>query len=158
MPALVVSIETWPATQSLRIVDITDVLKLRAECYIAMQNFGDALADYDRLAKLCPSPQVYMKRSSLLYRFGFARAAYDDIVRAEQVTGCTLESLKLKMRCLLKMGKTKNASDIAHRILGESPEDEQARMTLAVLAQSVHNPAAAGESVSLPFESVGSGV
>lgn len=158
MPALVVSIETWPATQSLRIVDITDVLKLRAECYIAMQNFGDALADYDRLAKLCPTPQVYMKRSSLLYRFGFARAAYDDAERAEQVTGCTLESLKLRMRCLLKMGKTGSASDIAHKILVESPNDEQARMTLAVLAQSVHSPASAKESLSLPFESVGSGV
>lgn len=134
MPLGVISLELWPATQSVRIIDVTEVLKMRSESFTKLENYGDALADYDRLVEIDPTCESLMKRSSTLYRFGFARAAYEDIVRAESLNGETIESRRQKMRCLVKMGKTKSAMEMALTLLEENPEDEFARMTLELLS------------------------
>lgn len=128
--------ELNPTTKEVEIVDLSQVLKLRATCEIQLKNFSAALEDLERAIYQSPDAESYFARADVLYRLGLPDRALADLEKAAELKGEDNESKLLKMLCLTRVSRRNEAAKIAQSILQTEPRNAIAKKTLSLIEQA----------------------
>ncbi|MDP3506402.1 MAG: hypothetical protein Q8T09_00300 [Candidatus Melainabacteria bacterium] len=136
----IVLLELNPIVQKVQIVDLSQVLKLRAKCEKHLKNFSAALEDLEKAIYQNPDAATHRSRAEVLYKLGLAERALTDLDIAEKNLPADTKSQQLRMLCLTRIGRKDDAAKIAKSILAIEPGNTIATQTLKVLNNSVSIP------------------
>jgi tetratricopeptide (TPR) repeat protein len=136
----IILLELNPILQKVQIVDLSQVLKLRAKCEKHLKNFSAALEDLEKAIYQNPDAATHRSRAEVLYKLGLAERALTDLDIAEEKLPADTNSQQLRMLCLTRIGRKDEAAKIAKSILEKEPGNTIATQTLRVLDNVVSIP------------------
>jgi len=132
----VVLIELNPVSRKVELVDICQVLKMRADSFKNLRQYPAAIEDYEKVIQCAPTAEVYLSRAQVLYSLGLVARALADIAKAEKSLSTEPELLSLKMLCLTRLNRDAEAMVLAQHILECEPGNTIAKMAMQVLHKS----------------------
>ncbi len=108
----IVVLELNPITREVDLVDICQILKMRAACYTNLRQYPAAIEDYERIIYWAPSSEIYLSRAQIFFNLGLFARSLADIGKAEETLSDNSQLKSLKVLCLSRLSQQSSA--LAH--------------------------------------------